>query len=96
MDSNVRFMLAARLVNGNADPLVFEFQRDLFNDNPAYVSISRLGWQALSPSQAIGYITDRYLLEHPEEEQRVGRTLITYCINQALGIPNPNPGRPVR
>ena len=96
MDSNVRFVLAARLVNGNADPLVFEFQRDLFNDSPAYVSISRLGWQALSPSQAIGYITDRYLLEHPEEEERVRRTLITYCINPVLGISDPNPGRPVR
>lgn len=96
MESNVRFLLAAKLLDSNADPLVFEFQRDLFNDYPAQVSITRLGWQALSPSQAIGYVAERYLLENPEEEERVGRALIVYCVNRALGLPDPNPGRPVK
>jgi len=95
MDSNVRFLLGAKLLDSNADPLVFEFQRDFFNDYPAQVSITRLGWQALSPSQAIGYVAERYLLDHPEEEERVGRDLILFCINRALGMPDPNPGRPV-
>lgn len=81
------FVLAARLLDAGADPLVFEFQRDLFNEHPARVCISRLGWQALGPSQAISYVVSRYLLEHPEEKQRAGANLVAYCVHQALGLP---------
>ncbi|WP_161807052.1 hypothetical protein, partial [Hymenobacter sp. AT01-02] len=66
---------------------VFKFQSDLFNDYPAHVSISRLGWQAMGPSQAISYVVDRYLLEHPEEVGRVGREVVDNCVHLALGLP---------
>ncbi|TGE03315.1 hypothetical protein [Hymenobacter fodinae] len=85
--SPIPFLLAARLLDAGAEPLVFEFQSDLFNDYPAHVSISRLGWQAMGPSQAISYVVDRYLLEHPEEGERVGREVVTACVHQALGLP---------
>jgi hypothetical protein len=84
---SVQFVLVARLLDAGADPLVFAFQRDLFNDFPAYVAISRLGWQAMGPSQAISYVVDRYLVEHPEEVERVGRQVVTHCVHQALGLP---------
>ncbi|RSK47553.1 hypothetical protein [Hymenobacter rigui] len=86
-NSSVQFVLAARLQDAGADPLVFAFQRDLFNDFPAYVSISRLGWQAMGPSQAISYVVDRYLMEQPDETERVGREAVTHCVHQALGLP---------
>jgi predicted O-linked N-acetylglucosamine transferase (SPINDLY family) len=86
-NSSDLFLLAARLVDAGAEPLVFEFQSDLFNDHPAHVRISRLGWQAMGPSQAISYVVDRYLLEHPEEIERVGREAVTRCVHQALGLP---------
>lgn len=88
IQSNTQYPLAVKLVNANADPLVFEFRRGYFQDAPAHVCISRLGWHALNPSQAIGYVVDRYLLEHPEEEQRVGRGLVAGCVQKALDIPS--------
>lgn len=85
--SSVQFVLAVRLLDAGADPLVFEFQRDFFNDHPAHIAISRLGWQAMGPSQAISYVVDRYLMEQPDETVRVGREAVTHCVHQALGLP---------
>lgn len=86
-NSSVQFVLATRLQDAGANPLVFEFQRDFFNDHPAHVAISRLGWQAMGPSQAISYVVDRYLLEYPEEVERVGRQVVDSCVHRALGLP---------
>ncbi|MBT9395352.1 hypothetical protein KLP40_19450 [Hymenobacter sp. NST-14] len=79
--------MAVRTLDAGADPLVFEFQRDFFNNHPAHVAISRLGWQAMGPSQAISYVVDRYLLEYPEEVERVGREVVSGCVHRALGLP---------
>ncbi|UOQ69556.1 hypothetical protein [Hymenobacter volaticus] len=86
MESNARFVLGARVADATADPVVFHFQRDLFDTQPAQVIISRNAWQLLGPAQAAGYIIDRYLIENPEEEQRVGREVVTYCVRHALGL----------
>ncbi|WP_375433860.1 hypothetical protein [uncultured Hymenobacter sp.] len=86
MESNARFVLGAHVEDATADPVVFHFQRDLFDEQPAQVSISRNAWHLLGPSQAAGYIVDRYLIENPEEEQRVGREVVTYCVRNALGL----------
>ncbi|RSK23939.1 hypothetical protein [Hymenobacter metallilatus] len=79
--------MAVRLLDAGADPLIFEFQRNFFNDHPAYIAISRLGWQAMGPSQAISYVVDRYLLEYPEEVERVGREVVSGYVHRALGLP---------
>lgn len=86
MESNARFVLGARVADVTADPVVFHFQRDWLDAQPAQVAISRNAWQLLGPSQAAGYIVDRYLIENPAEEQRVGREMVTYCVRHALGL----------
>lgn len=86
-NSSIQFVLAAHLQDAGANPLVFELQRDFFNDHPAHVAISRLGWQAMGPSQALSYVVNRYLLEYPEEMERVGRQVVNSCVHQALGLP---------
>lgn len=82
-----RPILGASILDTTADPLVFEFQRDVRNTQPVYITISRHAWQLLGPSQAITYIVDRYLLEHPDEAERVGRGLVLFCVRYALGVP---------
>jgi|GEM_PF-5743227 len=84
-------ILAAKLLDASADPLVFEFQRPTPPTGCTRVSISRTGWSSMSPSQAIGYVVDRYLLEQPMEAQRVGRDFVINCVNLALGIPVSQP-----
>lgn len=41
MESNACFVLGARVADVTADPIVFHFQRDLFDAQPAQVAISR-------------------------------------------------------
>lgn len=71
---------STRLEDATADSVVFHFQRDLFDEQPAQVSISRNAWQLLGSSQAAGYIVDRYLTKNPEEEYRVDREVVMYCV----------------
>ena len=81
-----RPLLATYLLDPTADPFVFAFQRDTAHEPPTHIAITRSAWQALGPSQAIDYIVDRYLLENPEEEQRVGRGLVLLCVRYTLGF----------
>ncbi|TGD80755.1 hypothetical protein [Hymenobacter wooponensis] len=81
-----RPLLGTYLQDATPNPLVFEFQRNASNAHPAYISITRSAWQVLGPSQAVKYIVDRYLIEHPEEEQRVGRGLVLYGVRYTLGF----------
>ena len=89
-----RPLLATYLLDPRADPFVFAFQRSDAHEPPAHVAITRGAWQALGPAQAIDYIVDRYLLENPEEEQRVGRGLVLFCVRYTLGFSSLNAADP--
>jgi hypothetical protein len=67
-------------LDATSDPLVFAFQRDKANTHPVQILITRHAWQLLGPFQAMDYVVDRYLLEHPPEVGRVGRGLVSLCV----------------
>lgn len=81
----VRPALFVALQNPNAESLIFDFR--LAGQPLASVTISRLGWQVLGPSQAIYYVADRYLMTLPLKEQPVSRELVVFHVMQAVGIP---------
>jgi hypothetical protein len=81
-----RPLLGVHLLDPTADPLTFAFQRDKANTHPVQILITRHAWQLLGPSQAVDYVVDRYLLEHPPEVERVGRGLVSFCVRYALGL----------
>lgn len=91
-----RPLLGVHLLDATADPLVFVFQRDQQNRQPVQITISRHAWQLLGPSQAVRYLVERYLLEHPLEQARVGPGLVQFCVRYALELagtaagPSPN------
>ncbi|SNC77584.1 hypothetical protein SAMN06265337_4176 [Hymenobacter gelipurpurascens] len=80
------------MLDASADPLVFVFQRDQAGTHPAPIAISRHAWQLLGPTQAVDYVVDRYLLEHPAEPERVGRGLVHFCVRYALERGGAAPG----
>ncbi|TYZ06230.1 hypothetical protein FY528_19030 [Hymenobacter lutimineralis] len=81
----VRPALFVALQNPNAESLVFEFR--LADQILTSVTISRLGWQVLGPSQAIHYVADRYLMTLPLREKMISRDLVVFHVMQAVGIP---------
>lgn len=83
MASHADFLLGVSLVDPTADPIVLEFQQELYSDNRIAVRAPRGLFAQLGPAQFAEHMTDYYLSQYPAEQQRVGRAAVLQAVHDA-------------
>ncbi|SNC67381.1 hypothetical protein SAMN06265337_1931 [Hymenobacter gelipurpurascens] len=85
-ESNARWLLGVHVVDRNADPIQFAFQRDMMDKDTVNIEISQHDWAQIGPFQSAGLLIDLYFDAYPEEVQRVGHRVVTSCVMRALAL----------
>lgn len=78
------FLLGVSLVDPTADPIVLEFQQQLYNDDRLAVHAPRGLYQQLGADEFAAHIADYYLAQHPSEAARVGRERVLQAVKDAI------------
>ena len=82
--SNVRFLLSARIQDPTADILTFTFQRDVSGKDLYYLQVPRQLFQKLGGQGFIDYIADYYLEEQPAEATRIDRGYVVFALTYSI------------
>lgn len=77
------FQLGVSLVDPAADPIVLEFQQELYQEDRIAVRAPRGLVQQLGPDGFAEHVTDYYLAQYPAEVQRVGRAAVLQAVKDA-------------
>lgn len=83
MTANANFLIGVSLVDPAADPIVLEFQQELYQQDRIAVRAPRGLYQQLGPAAFAEHITDYYLEQHPTEAVRVGRAAVLQAVHDA-------------
>jgi|GEM_PF-5420988 len=86
MESNAHWVIGMKVIDRQADPIIFRFERAMFNRDTVDVAITQHDWQAIGPFQSAGLLIDEYLTRYPEEQQRVGYRSLVACVFHALHL----------
>lgn len=81
--SNVRYLLGARLEDPTADLLTFQFQQDLLGEKNYSLQVPRALFQKLGRRHLIEYVADYYLQLQPQEIDRIDRQSVILALNYA-------------
>lgn len=84
MQDPEKFTLGVSLVDAAADPIVLEFQQELYQDDRIAVRAPRGLLQQLGADQFAAHITKYYLAEHPAETARIGRERVLEAVRDAI------------
>ena len=82
--SNVRFLLGARIQDPTADILTFTFQRDVSGKDLYYLQVPRQLFQKLGGQGFIDYIADYNLEEQPAEATRIDRGYVVLDLTYGI------------
>ncbi len=77
------FQLGVSLVDPTADPIVLEFQQELYQEDRIAVRAPRGLMKQLGPNGFAEHLTDYYLAQHPAEVERVGRAVVLQAVKDA-------------
>ena len=83
MATDANFLIGVSLVNPTADPIVLEFQQELYQQDRIAVRAPRGLYQQLGPAAFAEHMTDYYLEQHPAEAARVGRAAVLQAVRDA-------------
>jgi hypothetical protein len=83
MTSPEDFRLGVSLVDPTADPIIIEFQQELYQEERIAVHAPRGFLQQLGLDGFAEHITDYYLTQHPDEVERVGRAFVLQAVKDA-------------
>lgn len=83
MASHTDFLIGVSLVDPTADPIVLEFQQELYSENRIAVQAPRGLFMHLGPARFAEHVTDYYLEQHPAERERVGRAAVLQAVHDA-------------
>ena len=83
MKADATFHIGVSLVDPTADPVVLEFQQQLYQQDRIAIQAPRGLLQQLGPDGFAEHITDYYLAEHPAEVARVGRPAVLQAVKDA-------------
>ena len=82
--SNVRFLLGARIQDPTADILTFTFQRDVLGKDLYSLQVPRQLFQKLGGQGFIDYIADYNLEEQPAEATRIDRGYVVFALTYGI------------
>ena len=82
--SNVRFLIGARIQDPTADILTFIFQRDVLGKDLYSLQVPRQLFQKLGGQGFIDYIADYYLEEQPAEASRIDRGYVIFALTYGI------------
>ncbi|MBF9239762.1 hypothetical protein I2I05_20380 [Hymenobacter sp. BT683] len=82
--SNVRFLLGARIQDPTADILTFTFQRDVFGQDLYALQVPRQLLQKLGGQGFIDYLADFYLEQQPAETARIDRGAVVFALTYGI------------
>ena len=82
--SNVRFLIGARIQDPTADILTFTFQRDVLGKDLYSLQVPRQLFQKLGGQGFIDYIADYYLEEQPAEAIRIDRGYVVFALTYGI------------
>ena len=82
--SNVRFLLGARIQDPTADILTFTFQRAVLGKGLYSQQVPRQLFQKLGGQGFIDYIADYYLEEQPAEATRIDRGYVVFALTYSI------------
>ena len=82
--SNVRFLIGARIQDPTADILTFIFQRDVLGKDLYSLQVPRQLFQKLGSQGFIDYIADYYLEEQPAEASRIDRGYVVFALTYGI------------
>lgn len=84
MQNPEKFLIGVSLVDAAADPIVLEFQQEMYQADRVAVRAPRGLLQRLGADEFAAHITDYYLTEHPAERERVGREQVLHAVRSAV------------
>lgn len=84
MQDPEKFTIGVSLVDATADPIVLEFQQELYQDDRIAVRAPRGLLLQLGADEFAAHITDYYFAEHPAEATRVGRERVLAAVRNAI------------
>jgi len=84
MNADAPFLLGVSLVDPAADPIVLEFQQELYQQDRVAVRAPRGLLLQLGPAAFAEHVADYYLVQHPGEAVRVGRALVLQAVENAI------------
>jgi hypothetical protein len=82
--SNVRFLLGARIQDPTADILTYTFQRDIFGKDLYFLQVPHQLREKLGPEAFIEYVADYYLEQQPAELTRIDRSAVIFTLTYGL------------
>lgn len=83
-ESNIRYLISARIQDSAADILTFTFQRDVFGKDLYSLQVPRQLFQKLGSQGFIDYIADYYLEEQPAEAARIDRGYVVFALTYGI------------
>ncbi|NML65267.1 hypothetical protein HHL22_08630 [Hymenobacter sp. RP-2-7] len=84
MSTDDHFLIGVSLVDPAADPIVLEFQQELYQADRVAVRAPRGLYQQLGAAAFAEHVADYYLAEHPAEAVRVGRAAVVQAVQDAI------------
>ncbi|MGI4834139.1 MAG: hypothetical protein ACRYFK_11830 [Janthinobacterium lividum] len=84
MNAADHFVIGVSLVDPAADPIVLEFQQELYQADRVAVRAPRGLYQQLGAAAFAAHVADYYLAEHPTETARVGRAAVVQAVQDAI------------
>lgn len=82
--SNVRFLIGARIQDPTADILTYVFQRDIRGKDLYSLQAPRQLLQKLGGQGFIDYVADYYLELQPAEAARIDRSAIVFALTYGI------------
>ena len=83
-ESNIRYLISARIEDPTADILTFTFQRDVFGKDLYSLQVPRQLFHKLGFQGFIDYIADYYLEEQPAEATRIDRGYVVFALTYSI------------
>ena len=83
-ESNIRYLISARIEDLTADILTFVFQRDIRGEDLYSLQVPRQLLLKLGGQGFIDYIADYYLEEQPAEATRIDRGAVVFALTYGI------------
>lgn len=84
MQAPEKFVLGVSLVDATTDPVVLEFQQELYQEDRIAIRAPRGLLQQLGADGFAEHVADYYLAQHPAEVARVGRARVVQAVRDAI------------